>query len=282
VNKTKIIFIVFAGVALVVIGVIASFSLIQRLQADQAPISSVEEVTVRTNVVVTTRDLKLGDRVDQGDVEVASVPVEIAPRTAIADTQDVIGKIIKTDLIQGEMILAHNLADPTNNINDLSFILSDDHVLMAFPATDLMTRENLLQRGDIVDIFATFKQEFRMFGAVTATGEASPETETRTFTVDAMQRVGVTALVLEVLEQGESKTGIIQDQTGQTTSLPPTRTRALLLALNPRDALILKHLKDIDAIFDIVLRAPTSTQQFGLAPISQEFIVEFYGLGVLP
>jgi hypothetical protein len=153
---------------------------------------------------------------------------------------------------------------------------------MAFPATDLMTRENLLQRGDIVDIFATFKQEFRVIGAVTATGEASPETETRTFTVDAMQRVGVTALVLEVLEQGESKTGMIQDQTGQTTSLPPTRTRALLLALNPRDALILKHLKDIDAIFDIVLRAPTSTQQFGLAPISQEFIVEFYGLGVLP
>jgi Flp pilus assembly protein CpaB len=282
VNKTKIIFIVIAGAALVVIGVIASFSLIQRLQADQAPVSSGEVVTVRTNVVVATRDLNLGDRIDQGDVEVASVPVEIAPRTAIADTQDVIGKIIKTDLIQGEMILAHNLADPTNNINDLSFILSDDHVLMAFPATDLMTRENLVQRGDIVDIFATFKQDFKIIGAVTTTGEASQQNETRTFTIDAMQRVGVTALVLEVLEQGNSRPEVIQDQTGQTTTSPSSRTRALLLALNPRDALILKHLKDIDAISDVVLRSPTSTQQFGLSPISQEFIIEFYGLGVLP
>ena len=175
-KNTRIIFIILAGIILVVIGVFASFSLIQRLQVSQAPVAAEEEVTVRTNVVVTTRDLNLGDRIGENDVEIVRVPVEIAPRTALEDPQEAIGKIIKTDLVQGEMILGHNLADPTNNINDLSFILADDHVLMAFPADDLLTSENLIKRGDVVDIFATIAEVVQPIGNQAATEEeaASP------------------------------------------------------------------------------------------------------------
>ena len=103
----------------------------------------------------------------------------------------------------------------------------------------------------------------------------------RTFTVDTFQKVGVTALVVEVIEQ-ESNTGLIQGDTNQTTAKPKPRIRAYLLAMKPQDALILKHLKDIDAIFDIVLRAPTSTVQFDLTPVTEEYIIEFYGLEILP
>jgi len=72
--------------------------------------------------------------------------------------------------------------------------------------------------------------------------------------------------------------------TGSTQPTPPpkTRTRAYLLALPPQDALILKHLKDTGATFDIVLRAPTSTVQFELTPVTDEYIVEYYGLEILP
>ncbi len=72
--------------------------------------------------------------------------------------------MVKTDMIQGEMVLLHNLADPTNNIGDISFILSEDHILMAFPASDLMSRNSMIQRGDIVDIFATFDEEVETVG----------------------------------------------------------------------------------------------------------------------
>jgi Flp pilus assembly protein CpaB len=207
--------------------------------------------------------------------------VEIAPRTAIANLEETVGKIIKTDLVQGEMVLSHNLADPTNNNNDLSFILSEDHVLMAFPANDLLSRESMVQRGDIVDIFATFKQKVKTVGEITTTTGEPQEPEMRTFTVDTLQKVGVTALVLEVLEQ-DTDPNLMQDQNNQAASRPTTRIKAYLLALNPRDALILKHLKDTDAIFDIVLRAPTSTVQFDLTPVTEEYIIEFYGLEILP
>ena len=279
-NKTKAVFIIIVGLILVAIGVFASILLTQRFQADRSP-ATVKEDTVKTTVAVVTRDLFLGDLIAGTDVKLVDVPVEIAPRDAIATLEEAVGKIIKTDLVQGEMVLSHNLADPTNNNKDLSFILSEDHVLMAFPGDDLMSRESMVQRGDIVDIFATFKEKVKTVGETTATTGEPKEPEMRTFTVDTLQKVSVTAMVLEVIEQ-EKNAAPLQGETAQTAPKPETRIKAYLLALNPQDALILKHLKDTGAIFDIVLRAPTSIAQFDLTPVTEEYIIEYYGLEILP
>ncbi len=280
-NKTKAILIVLAGLALVAIGVLASILLIQRIQSGRQPAAE-EGETVKTGVVVTTRDLFLGDQIAASDVKIASVPVEIAPRDALGTVEEAIGKIIKTDLVQGEMVLGHNLADPTNKNSDLSFILSDEHVLMAFPAGDLMSRENMIRRGDIIDIFATFTEKVKTVPDLSgeeAAGE-SKEPQNRTFTVDTFQKVSVTALVVEVIQEEESTTPLQGEKT--TTAPRQTKINAYLLAMNPQDALVLKHLKDTGAQFDIVLRAPTSTVQFDLTPVTEEYIIEFYGLEILP
>jgi len=282
-SKIKILFVVIVGIVLVAVGVFASYMLIQRFQGgQQTPV--VQDETIKTEIVIVTRDLFLGDTLTESDLKLVLVPVEVAPRNALTDPAEAVGKIIKTDLIQGEMLLSHNLADPTNNNQDLSFILSDDHVLLAFPATDLMSQESMIQRGDIIDIFATFTQEIKTVGETpTDTGE-QPEPETRTFTVDSMQKVSVTAMVLEIIEEKDgSSSNLVPGQTNSETIVKPkTRIRAYLLALEPQDALILKHLKDTDAIFDIVLRAPTSTVQFDLTPVTEDYIVEYYGLEILP
>ncbi len=279
-NKTKAVLVIVAGLILVGVGVFASYYLIQRYRADQIP-EVLEEETVTTTVVVLTRDLSLGDRINDTDVTLSVVPVEIAPRNALGSLEDAVGKIVKTDLIQGEMVLSHNLADPTNNNNDLSFILSEDHVMLAFPANDLMSQESMVQRGDIVDIFATFSVEVETEGETTTTTEEEAEPVTRTFTLDMMQKVSVTALVLEVIgEEPQQNNNLLEGETAQPE--PETRIRAYLFALDPQDALILKHLKDTGAIFDMVLRAPTSTVEFELTPVTEDFIVEFYGLEILP
>lgn len=281
-NKSKAAFVILAGLALVAIGVLASIILIRRTQ-EQSAVALEQAEVVKTNVVVVTRDLLLGDALTSADLTIVSVPVEVAPRNVVTKVEEAVGKIIKTDLVQGEMLLSHNLADPTNSNNDLSFILSEDHVLMAFPALDLMSRENMIKRGDIVDIFATFEQEVRVVGeeAVTATGEPV-EPKMRTFTVDTFQRVNITALVLEVID-AEGNTSPLTGQAPAEDSGPvDTNIRAYLFALDPQDALVLKHLKDTDAVFDIVLRNPTSKAQFELTPVTEEYIIEFYGLEILP
>jgi pilus assembly protein CpaB len=281
-NKSKAVFIILAGLALVAIGVLASIILVRRTQ-DQRAVTQEQAEVVKTDVVMVARDLFLGDALTSADLTIASVPVELAPRNVVTKVEDAVGKIIKTDLVQGEMLLSHNLADPTNSNNDLSFILSENHVLMAFPATDLMSRENMIKRGDIVDIFATFEQEVRVVGdeAVTATGEPV-EPKMRTFTVDTFQRVSITALVLEIIDEEGNATPLTGQQTTEEAGPVETRIRAYLLALNPQDALVLKHLKDTDAVFDIVLRNPTSDVQFELTPVTAEYIIELYGLEILP
>ncbi|HSN94301.1 MAG TPA: Flp pilus assembly protein CpaB [Anaerolineaceae bacterium] len=280
-NKPKTVLILIVGLILVAVGVFASVMLLQRFQASKASTAASAE-TVKTSVVVATRDMSLGDAITETDVTLLSVPVELAPRDAIATVEETLGKIIKTDLVQGEMVLLHNLADPTNNNKDLSFILSEDHVLFAFPADDLMSRESVVKRGDIVDIFATFEEKVKTIGDTTnpTTGEPK-EPEMRTFTTDIMQKVSITAMVLEVIQQ-ENNASPVPGAPAQPTPAPQTRTRAYLLALSPQDALILKHLKDTGATFDLVLRAPTSTVQFDLTPVTAEYIVEYYGLEILP
>ena len=281
-NKTKAIFIILVGLVLVAAGVFASVLLTRRFQANR-PTAESQESTVKTSVVVLTRDLFLGDVITGTDLKIVDVPVEVAPRDAITLLDQAVGKIIKTDLVQGEMVLAHNLADPTNNIRDLGFILSEDHVLMAFPADDLMSRESIIQRGDVVDIFATFKEKVKTVGEIATTVTGEPvEPEMRTFTVDTMQKVSVTAMVLEAIEQEGRAAAPLAGENGEPAPAPVTRIRAYLLALNPQDALILKHLKDTNAVFDIVLRAPTSIAQFGLTPVTEEYIIEYYGLEILP
>ena len=108
------------------------------------------------------------------------------------------------------------------------------------------------------------------------------EPEMRTFTVDSFQRLSVTAIVLEIID-AEGNTTPLQGQAQEDPDAPvETRIRAYLLALDPQDALVLKHLKDTEAIFDIVLRNPTSTAQFDLTPVTEEYIIELYGLEILP
>ena len=269
------------GLVLAAIGVFASILMIQRFQASQAP-AVLEVEPIKTSVVIMTRDLVLGDRITEPDVTLVQVPVELTPRNAVESVEEAVGKIIKNDLIQGQMLLSNQLANPTNNNRDLSFILSEEHVLMAFPAEDLMSRESMVQRGDIIDILATFWQHVLVEDRFVTEEEEQPDTDWRPFTVNAKQNVGVTALVLDVIEQEIIDPNLTQGDEGQVTPSRYRRIKAYLLALDPQDAMILKHLKDTDAIFDIVLRAPTSTEDFELTPVTQEFIIEFYGLEILP
>ncbi len=63
--------------------------------------------------------------------------------------------------------------------------------------------------------------------------------------------------------------------TPQPSEIEP---QAILLALSPQDALVLKHLKDAGGVIDIVLRAPTSELPFVLNPVMAEYLKDRYEL----
>ena len=121
------------------------------------------------------------------------------------------------------------------------------------------------QEIDVVDAAETYQDE---------------EKVEKQITFDALQRVGVTGQVVDVIQQ-EDQGGNPDLEGDEGSSSTQTVLRAYLLALDPQDALILKYLRDSGAAFDLVVRAPTSQIEFELNPVMDEFITEFYGLKLI-
>jgi len=242
-------------------------------------------------VLVTTHDIPLRALLKVQDVALVEVPVELAPPNALHEISQVLDRITKIPLVTGEIVMEHHLADPTNIKQDLAFIIGDDQVLMAFPATDLMSQINMLQPGDIVDILVSIEQPVLpgQIGSVNLFAEEG-EVEEELFTFNALQRIEISAMVVEIIPTRQTgsttsstaSTGLAEaEATPQPTPTPqPSQIepQAILIALSPQDALVLKHLKDAGGMIDIVLRAPTSDQLFELNPVMSEYLKDRYEL----
>ncbi len=305
-NRFRGILLLLIGVVLIGVGLVAVFLLSRQagllgLVAPQAQVQPTPVSVVKSKVVIVKNDKKIGDLLHEEDVALIDVPTELVPRDSISSVAEVLGKFSKTDLVQGEMLLKHNLADPTNVSHDLAFALSDDHVMMAISISDVMTKESIVQRGDIVDVLVTMSEEVAAnsspssggsqggtsgqsggTGTTSGTGTASDQKTGRQFTFDAFQKMNITALVMDVITTNQQQT--VQQAAGGPTPVPSrqqTNVRAYFLALKPQDALVLKHMKNNGATFDLVLRAPTSTQSFDLTPVTAEYIIELYRLEIL-
>jgi pilus assembly protein CpaB len=280
-NRRVLIGVVIAvvGVGLIALGILAINSILKQSLAPPTQATPVAEATA--DIVITTRDLAVGNVIERADVQIATVPVSLVPRDALTTIEAALGKITMVHLIQGEMVLLHHLADPTNVAHDVGYIIDSDQVLMAFPATDLMSGLGVLQRGDLVDIFASMTVEVTPTTLTTAPGATGEEeeAESKLFTFDAFQRVQLTAMVVDVVQESGGSNVPTQGGEAQPTPNPANvKVRAYLLAMNAQDALVLKHMRDTGAIFDFVLRSPTSTELFDVIPVTVEYLLQRFEL----
>ena len=278
-NRRVLIGIVIAvvGVGLIALGILAINTVLKQSYAPPAQPTPIIEAT--TDIIITTHDLAIGSVINREDIQIATVPVSIVPRDALLSIETTLGKITMVHLIQGEMVLQHHLADPTNISHDIGYIIAEDQVLMAFPASDLMSGLGVLQRGDNVDIFASMTVEVSPTTLAPAPGTTTEQQEaiTRLFTFDAFQRIKITAIVADVIAEPESTT---PGQPQPTPNPADRRVRAYLLAMSAQDALVLKHMRDTGAIFDFVLRSPTSNELFDVSPVTVEYLLQRYELQI--
>lgn len=221
-------------------------------------------------IAFAMNDMIEGEIISADDVKLAEIPVQFAPRDAVDNLDNIIGRILKSEVVAGEMILSHNVADPTNKIYDIAYVLDDKHVLIAIPANDLMSRESIIQRGDIVDIMVSYQTDLAPIGEGVTTTEPTDDTGPQQVTFTSFQKLGITAIVIDIIdpENGPSRQN--------------TNVQAYLVAMDPQDALVLKFINDAGGLFDFALRAPTSTGQFNLTPVTAKYIKELYSLELLP
>ena len=273
-----------AGTLVVVLGCGLLAAVFSRVTG---PLPAATPIPPRTvAVLVASHDLPVRSLLQPADLTLIDVPVQLAPLEALSDPEAAVGRITMIPLVTGETVAAHHLADPTNYTHDLAFVIDDDQVLMAFPSTDLMSRLNLLQPGDVVDILASLEQSVLPGPAAEAEGAS----QAALFTFSAMQQVEISAVVVDVVSarrSGATSSSAVRVGASEVELQPqPTPTpqpsdlepQALLIALDPQDALVLKHIKDAGGVIDIVLRAPTATVRFELNPVMADYLRDRFEL----
>ena len=230
-----------AGLVVAVLAGAVAFIALQRATTQQAGVEVGAGPTVP--VVVAARDIELRTQLAAEDLEMQEIPVDAVPVGAVAEMEEVVGKLTLVDLAQGEIILADRLLDPNEITGDgrLALFIEEDSVLVAFPAADLMSRSRILKPGDHVDLH--FSYAFP--------GEGEGEEGAGLVTFSLMENVVVAALVGE---EGEAPS-------------------AFLFTLSPQDALVLKHMKDVGGIVDVVLRAPGTEYPFDTEPVDDDYII---------
>ena len=287
------IIIAVVGIGVAIIGVL---SIRQILMSSLAPPAApTQQAAVTEKVIVVSRDFDTGQVIYESDVSLVDMPVELVPRNAMREIEKTVERIVKVPLVSGEILQSHHLADPTIISHDIGFVMGDKQVLMAFSAGDLMSSLNVLQRGDLVDILVSLEREVEVVegeGDGTAGSaepvvnvDAEPETVSRLITFAAFQATDISAIIADIEYEEGSYTSVplgSEDELLASSAPKPSsvRVRSYLLILNPQDALLLKHLIDIGAIFDLVLRAPTSDQFFDLQPVMSEYLIDRYQLEI--
>jgi Flp pilus assembly protein CpaB len=121
-----------------------------------------------TDVLVAVRDLPARSALTAADVKVQKYPVELAPPTALAKAEDVVGKIVQQPIAAGEPILPGKFAaagaitftvfppnaQPAPNAPIPAG--TPDYRVMSITVADASAVGGAIQVGDIVDVLYTF------------------------------------------------------------------------------------------------------------------------------
>jgi Flp pilus assembly protein CpaB len=244
-----------AGVVLALLaGVLAFWAVLQA--SSQAATPAARTPTVE--VVVASRAIGARTVILPEDVEVRAAPVDIVPENAIHQVDAVVGWVTLNPLASGEMILSSDIVSPTIQAGYFALAMDKTKVAMAFPANDLMSSNNLLKPGDHVDLLFSIE--------VQETDASSGEL----VTFNALQNLEIAAIVQpqDLETQAKAEVG------------GKARPLAIVFALDPQDALVLKHLHDMGGTVDIVLRAPEAKERFSTQPVNQKYLIDRYQLRI--
>ncbi len=229
-----------------------------RVSVGEVRVEGATQQVVVTAQPVPVRTLLTAEMLTTQELPVASVPVG-----AFTEVEAAVGKLTLTELYTGEVLLEQRLVDPNIIAADgrTAVALNAEQVLVAMPATDLMSQVAVLKPGDRVDILVSM--QFPK-GGIEGEGEEM-------ITYILLQNVTIAALP-----------GATQptDSAGKPTNEPPAAPKALLVTLAPQDALVLKYALDSGAIQDIALRAPGADQEWEFDPVDIDYVIDAYSIPV--
>ncbi len=239
-----------AGVLLAILAGLLTFQLTSQLQVSAQTKEDRDVPT--TPVVVAAVDIPAYTRIDKTQVTLQEIPVHLAPQDALDSVEEAVGQLNLAPVSAGEILVKARLADPTDTDAPIPYTMEEDQVLMAVPASSLMGRLDMISTGDRIDL--AYSQELSR--------EAGAEPIVTTFLT--LQNLEVKGVLYRTKTQGGVK----------------KEPEALLIAVPPQEALIIKYLIDRGAPMDILVRAPSNTSLVEVTPVDEQFLIDYFQLDI--
>jgi Flp pilus assembly protein CpaB len=237
-------------------------------------------------VVVASHAIAANSILGADDVAMAKRAESEIQNGAAVDVQPLIGMVALRDISQNEVIRMQylrkfGLTTGITGTNDLPVILGDDKIAVAMPANDILSNWGAVVPGDHVDVLFTLDV---ILETPMNPGETTPEQAQAYASLQrdqSLDNVSVLTLqnleVLEILQEPQVAPG--QGGQNEAPSAPPKR--ALVLKIEPQDAVVLKYLRDSVGTIDLALRSPTNNTLFDVQPVNINYLMLRYGI-VLP
>ncbi len=241
------------GILLALLAGLMTFQIINELDTASKAAENRDVSTV--SVIVAVADIAPYVVINTGMVTLMDVPATMAPQEHVANIEDVIGKMTLAPVTLGEILVTPRLADPTDPDAPVLYTMNQNEVLVAVPSITLAGQLGLLSVGQHIDIVYT--------------GEFSQQDENDEV---SNRMTPTTFLSLQNLEiKGMLSRQISADGIASSPD-------AILLAVAPQEALILKYLIDAGAPMDILLRSPGNNARMTVAPVDEQFLLDYFQL----
>jgi Flp pilus assembly protein CpaB len=262
-----------SGLLAVLAGAVAIAALLRGIDEVEPDVSPTGQM-----VVVAKSPIAAGSivRIDWVALE---APDQI-PSGAMVSVDEVVGHKALADIAANEVVLAEDIEQQEG---PAPVTLPEDKIAVALPADDILSQWGAVVPGDHVDVLFTID--------VILETDMYPEEVVRVAEGEVLQRLErdqsldkvsvLTLQNLEVLRIIEEP--LVPEEEGQAAQnqVAAVPRRALVLAISPQDAVILKYLRDTDGIIDVALRSPENGTLFSTEPVNINYLILRYGI-VLP
>jgi pilus assembly protein CpaB len=238
------------------------------------------EPELTRRVVVATQAIASRSEIRADFILVDAVNEDQIPSGAAVRAQDVIGAIAKRDIAQGEVITMQDIVLPwaPRRITE-TLLIDEDKLVVVLEADDVLSQWGGVIPGDRVDLLFSLDiiLETPMYPQELLGADQGLQIIERDQSMDQASVLALQNLeVLEILEEPAAPTAAQEE--GVPVELP---RRALLLQIDPQDAVILKYLRDSEATIDVALRARDNDTQYEVDAVNINYLILRYGI-VLP
>ena len=242
-----------AGPLLMLLGVVlASIAALLVLgmaqQAQQQAIQQIKQVYV----VTAAKDVPENTIVSPDMVALKPFPAEFAPAGAVASIEEANGKYAVTKLFKDAVVLRAQISG-SKRVRDVASNLPPGKVAFWLPEPELIVSAGGLRARDRVDVLLTVNM-----------GDKDNKWNS---TQTTLQNV-------EVFSVGTVEEAIEGGATAVASAASARDKRAIVLLLDHQDAVILKFVKDVDGIVDLVLRSADDAQFVRTDGVSPDTLVD--------